>query len=137
MSIEKMREEFEAWLLEVHGLDSEWQEKRNCFADFPAHLAFQAWQASRAALPAWQPMASCPKHVDVLFYREDCGVINGQLTCADSFMSDKERESGDYSEDEQFSEDAWCYGPQGVERLDGDLVPTHWMPYPAEPEVKP
>ena len=44
------REEFEAWLLKVHGLDSGWQENRNCFADFPAHLAFQAWQASRAAL---------------------------------------------------------------------------------------
>jgi DNA segregation ATPase FtsK/SpoIIIE-like protein len=44
-----IREEFEAWLLEVHGLDSVWQEERNCFADFPAHLAYQAWQASREA----------------------------------------------------------------------------------------
>lgn len=95
------------------------------------------WEGWQAAQPQWQPMGTCPKHVDVLFYREDCGVINGQFTCADSFMTDKERESGDYSEAEQFNEDAWCYGPQGVERLDGDLVPTHWMPYPAEPEVKP
>ncbi|EPU0269613.1 MULTISPECIES: hypothetical protein [Pseudomonas] len=45
-----MREEFEAWLLREHGLESEWQEERNCFKDYPAHLAFKAWQASRAAL---------------------------------------------------------------------------------------
>ncbi|MBF8676197.1 hypothetical protein IRZ53_17530 [Pseudomonas fulva] len=96
---------------------------------------WKCWQASRAT--SWQPMESCPKHVEVLFYREDCGVISGQLTCADTFMTDKDRESGDYSEEEQYSEDAWCYGPDGVERLDGDLVPTHWMPYPDEPEVTP
>lgn len=41
------REEFEAWLMEDHGLDSEWQVERNCFKDFPAHLAYQAWLASR------------------------------------------------------------------------------------------
>lgn len=45
-----MREEFKAWLLREHGLESEWQEERNCFKDYPAHLAFKAWQASRAAL---------------------------------------------------------------------------------------
>lgn len=45
-----MREEFEAWLLREHGLESEWQEDRNCFKDYPAHLAFKAWQASRANL---------------------------------------------------------------------------------------
>jgi hypothetical protein len=50
MSMEKMREEFIDWLADEHGLESEWQEDRNCFKDFPAHLAFQAWQASRAAL---------------------------------------------------------------------------------------
>lgn len=42
-----MREEFSEWLLDIHGLESEWQEARNCFKDFPAHLAYQAWQASR------------------------------------------------------------------------------------------
>ncbi|HCF7194742.1 TPA: hypothetical protein NIJ32_002207 [Pseudomonas aeruginosa] len=45
-----MREEFEAWLLREHGLESEWQDERNCFKDYPAHLAFKVWQASRAAL---------------------------------------------------------------------------------------
>lgn len=97
--------------------------------------AWWGWQTSRPT--SWQPMESCPKHVEVLFYRKDCGVISGQVTCADTFMTDKERDSGEYSEEEQYSEDAWCYGPDGVERLDGDLVPTHWMPYPDEPEVTP
>lgn len=50
MSTEKDRKEFIDWLADEHGLESEWQEERNCFKDFPAHLAFQAWQASRAAL---------------------------------------------------------------------------------------
>jgi hypothetical protein len=50
MTTEKMREEFIDWLADVHDLESEWQEERNCFKDFPAHLAFQAWQASRAEL---------------------------------------------------------------------------------------
>ncbi len=45
-----IREEFEAWLLREHGLESEWQDERNCFKDYPAHLAFKAWKASRAAL---------------------------------------------------------------------------------------
>lgn len=45
-----MREEFEVWLLKVHGLESEWQPNRNCFKHFPAHLAYQAWKSSREAL---------------------------------------------------------------------------------------
>lgn len=40
------REAFEKWLLDVHMLTSEWQPDRNCFKDFPAHLAWQAWQAT-------------------------------------------------------------------------------------------
>lgn len=44
------REEFSEWLLDIHGLESEWQEARNCFKDFPAHMAYQAWQASRECL---------------------------------------------------------------------------------------
>lgn len=138
MDTNKMREQFElAWrarypehgeiALKRSGLDPQ------DYCNTRVKDAWWAWQASRAT--SWQPMESCPKHVEVLFYREDCGVISGQLTCADTFMTDKERDSGEYSEEEQYSEGAWCYGPDGVERLDGDLVPTHWMPYPAEPKV--
>lgn len=58
--MDKLREEFEKWLEETHGLygdDVEWQEGRNCYAKFGIHLAFQAWQAGRASivveLPDW------------------------------------------------------------------------------------
>ena len=144
MDTNKMREEFEAYWADVMRGDEPPPGRKPTrspidperYAGDAAQFAWKWWQRSRAAT-GWQPMESCPKHVEVLFYREDCGVISGQLTCADTFMTDKDRESGDYSEEEQYSEDAWCYGPDGVERLDGDLVPTHWMPYPDEPEVTP
>lgn len=42
------RQDFEAWLLEVHGLTAEWQPERNCYKEYPAHLAFQAWGASQS-----------------------------------------------------------------------------------------
>ncbi|MFG3928669.1 hypothetical protein ACGEMM_29820 [Pseudomonas aeruginosa] len=57
-----MREEFEAWLLREHGLESEWQDERNCFKDYPAHLAFKAWLASRAALRVELPDALVPEN---------------------------------------------------------------------------
>lgn len=47
------REQFESWLEDVHGLygeDIEWQPERNCYAKFGIHLAWCAWQASRAAI---------------------------------------------------------------------------------------
>ena len=42
------REAFEAWLADVHMLHPIWQPERNCYKEYPAHLAFQAWQASPA-----------------------------------------------------------------------------------------
>lgn len=47
------REQFEAWLEREQGLygeDIEWQPERNCYAKFGIHLAWYAWQASRAAI---------------------------------------------------------------------------------------
>jgi hypothetical protein len=60
MSNDKMREEFCSWLLEEHGLESQWQPDRNCFKDFPAHLAYMAWQASREAVVIDLPSHGAP-----------------------------------------------------------------------------
>lgn len=52
-AITDMRKQFELWLEDVHGLygeDIEWQPERNCYAKFGIHLAWCAWQASRAAI---------------------------------------------------------------------------------------
>ena len=41
------RQAFEAWLLAVQGLSATWNDARNCYEQFPAHLAWQAWQAQK------------------------------------------------------------------------------------------
>ena len=38
-NIDAERAAYEQWLAYEHGLDSEWQPERNCYKDFPAHLA--------------------------------------------------------------------------------------------------
>lgn len=43
------RQDFQKWLLDTHGLESKWNPDRNCFEDYAAHLAYQAWR--EAALP--------------------------------------------------------------------------------------
>jgi hypothetical protein len=50
MKLDEDRTLFEKWLLEIHGLEATWNERRNCYDEFPAHLAFKAWQKGRAAL---------------------------------------------------------------------------------------
>lgn len=49
MSNDKVRAEFEAWMAS-QGLETEWQAERNAYKHFTAHFAYQAYQASRAAL---------------------------------------------------------------------------------------
>ena len=85
----------------------------------------------------WRPIETCPKHKDVLFYRADSGVFTGQLTYCEAFMSEKEVEESDYDEQTLYAEDVFSFGPDGAYRCDGDLVPTHWMPFPADPQVTP
>lgn len=46
------REAFEQWLRDSQMLDATWDEKRNCYQEFSAHLAWQAWQAAKASATA-------------------------------------------------------------------------------------
>lgn len=147
MTNDKMREEFEAWYLvamvDLLGNSVRDQAQKNLawtrddgsYADPTLRLALMAWEASR--VPAWQPIDRCPEHEDVLFFRADAGVFTGMITDADHFMSEKERDEWEGTEEEMFELDAFGYGDFGVCRCDGSERPTHWMPLPAEPEVKP
>ncbi|WP_395598585.1 hypothetical protein AB4P95_05490 [Pseudomonas sp. A1437] len=149
MSNDKIQGEFAVWYLaeviESYGKGVRAQAEKNLawlredgsFADPMLRLGFLAWQASRAALPTWQSMETCPKHIDVLFFNERNGVIPGRLTDADSFMTDKERDEWDGSEEAQFSIDAFGFGHWGVDRMEGSEAPTHWMPYPQALRMKP
>jgi hypothetical protein len=58
-----LREAFEKWLLDVHMLTSEWNEQRNCFDDFPAHLAPQWGQHDMTVDPDTPvlPLAAVPQ----------------------------------------------------------------------------
>lgn len=40
------RAAFEAWLMAEHLLDATWNADRNCYDEFPAHLAWKAWRAA-------------------------------------------------------------------------------------------
>src|SRR3712207_7441676 len=46
------RKAFEAWLLSEQWLTATWNDERNCYDEFPAHLAFKAWLASDMAAAA-------------------------------------------------------------------------------------
>ena len=41
------RIEFEIWLLYEQGLNAKWDDDRNCYVEFGAHIAWRAWQAAR------------------------------------------------------------------------------------------
>lgn len=46
------REKFEAWMTSeqwFHGSDFEWDERRNCYAQFGIHLAYKAFLAAESA----------------------------------------------------------------------------------------
>lgn len=45
---ETNRSKFETWLVTVHWLTGTWDDTRNCYTEFPIHLAFKAWQAGEA-----------------------------------------------------------------------------------------
>lgn len=145
MSSEKMREEFEAWYLksitDTLGQDIRsaaqknlhWTREDGSYGDPGLRLALMVWVDSRS--DRWQPIETCPSHEEVLFFRADAGVFAGMITDPDHFMSDKERDEWEETEEEMFELDAFGYGDFGVCRCDGSERPTHWMQLPTEPEV--
>lgn len=84
----------------------------------------------------WQPIETCPKHIDVLFYREDAGVFFGQYTYCAEWVSEEEQLREQYSEETLWSEDAWAFDWSGASRCEGDVKPTHWMPLPTAPSTE-
>lgn len=132
------REQFEAWHRSV--VEGEPPHEKYDNGDYRnPHVQryWLGWQASREAVvpSGWQDMETCPQHTDVLFYRGDAGVFTGMITDADHFLSDKERDEWEGTEEEMFDLDAFGFGDWGVCRCDGSERPTHWMPLPAEPKV--
>lgn len=137
------RAQFEAFALSPEfGLRAGHLEKdeNGEYLNYPTQCYWQVWQASHPAAQSngWQGIDTCPQHAEVLFYRADAGVFTGMITDADHFFrTDKERDDWPGTEEEMFALDAFGFGDFGVCRCDGSERPTHWMPLPAEPEVKP
>ncbi len=81
----------------------------------------------------WQPIDTAPKDgVELLGWREDCGIILMRYTAPIDFLTDAELEELDEESAEAydwFAADfiAGC-------RMDGSETPTHWMPLPEAPK---
>ena len=89
-------------------------------------------------MSAWKPIESAPRDgTEVLAWREDCGVMLARYCAPIDFMPEDECERiGDSAEQQD-----WFYADfRHGGRMQGDEVPTHWMPlptYPAEDMVCP
>ena len=81
----------------------------------------------------WRPIETAPKDgTEVLAWREDSGAFIARYTCMEAFMTSSELVG--YDDDTIFQSD-WFYADfvQG-DRLEGNLMPTHWMPLPEPPK---
>ena len=84
----------------------------------------------------WQPIETAPKEIELLGWREDCGVLLIMHTSYDRFAS--ESECKEFDEATLFSKDWFGTAiPGWGERLEGSEIPTHWMPLPAAPGAAP
>lgn len=74
----------------------------------------------------WQPIETAPKGVEVFAYRADAGPFMAVYgTCELFSMSDDEIE--EIGEDSFWQDDWWGFFADGVCRLEGDEIPTHWQ----------
>lgn len=80
----------------------------------------------------WQPIASAPKDgTEILAWRADCGIVLVRWTCMDDFCTESEIEK--VSEEDAMQRDWFFADFVSGGRLEGEEVPTHWMPLPPPP----
>jgi len=83
---------------------------------------------------SWITIDTAPKDgTEILGWRPDCGTLLIRWDCAESFMTEREVETSGMDDDDLFAEDWFCADFISGCRLEGDEVPTHWMPLPKEP----
>lgn len=80
----------------------------------------------------WLPIASAPKDgTEILGWRDDCGVFMVRYCSAEDFLTSSEMAG--WSDRRRESFDWFCADFAHGDRLEGDLIPTHWMALPAGP----
>ncbi|MEJ3963067.1 hypothetical protein [Citrobacter braakii] len=84
------REKFEAWMTAeqwFHGSDFEWDECRNCYAQFGIHLAYKAFLAAEGAaeqkltelaVQLANAESKCGELTEFLLHIKKCLVKNGE-----------------------------------------------------------
>ncbi len=83
----------------------------------------------------WQPIETAPKYKEILVYRADAGAMLGIYTSVDQYTSEHNWDEVAEELGDAFDSPDWflfCW--DGVERVEGDEIPTHWMPLPDDPK---
>lgn len=88
---------------------------------------------SRRKMIDWQPIETAPKDgVDILGWREDCGILIIRWTAPAYFCTDEEMIGLD--EESATAEGWFCAGFVAGERLEGVEIPSFWRPLPEPPK---
>lgn len=79
----------------------------------------------------WQPIDDKAKSSgEILGWREDSGVMLVRWMCLVDFVPERELEDSDLSEADIWQDAWWAAGFDGACRLEGNELPTLWMPLP-------